>query len=822
MHQIWLTVLGLSVILMLAALMVPAAARLNFPYTVLLAAVGLVVGLAIKGLEQIESGFIADLFQALHGMEITSELVLFLFLPALIFESALTINVRRLLDDIWPILALAIIGLLISALSVGLVMNQLTGLGLVACLLLGAIVSATDPVAVIAIFKDLGAPKRLTILVEGESLFNDATAIVLFTILLGMLTQSQTDITLLGGLLDFLRVFVGGVLVGWLMARLFCAILQRLQDQPLAETTLTVSLAYLSFVVAEHYLHVSGVMALVSAALVMGVTGRTAVSPASWDGLEHTWGQIGFWANSVIFILVGISVPSMMASFARHELIWLMALLLTAFTARAVIIYGMLPLMQRLGLAQRIEMGYRSVMFWGGLRGAVSLALALAVMETDSLPEELRGLIGVLVTGFVLFTLFVNAPSIRRLMSLFGLDRLSPADEAIRDAALDHSARGVRKRIAGMASSRGIDAELAEQVKQSFPPVSHQHSSVPKDERINRALAALIHQERELYMQQFAAGAASLSAIRRALARMDSLSDGLKAGGVPGYQGVLAKLLGFDFSFRLAINLHHRFNLQGTLARQLADRFEVLTAARAALQVLRSERLDTLCEVLGEDIRDQVQQVLEARFEANGRALEALRLQYPDYAARMQARQLRLYALRAERSEYTRDYRQGLIGSEVYKDLTHRVDDQIRSTMRRPALDLGVDADELISRVPLFSGLPADTLTRITAMLKPRVALPGATLFHKGDSADRMYFISTGAMEVDLGTQQVTLGSGDFFGEIALISDQPRNATVTSMAFSRLLELKLEDFQRLCAENPDLGDHFKRIATQRLAAVDPA
>lgn len=817
MHDLWLVVLGLSIIFMLAALMVPAASRLNFPYTVLLAAVGLALGLLMKLANNWQTGVLGDVITALSDLQITSDMVLFLFLPALIFESALTIDVRKLLEDIGPILALAVIGLLVSTVAVGATLHSLTGVGLTACLLLGAIVSATDPVAVIAIFKDLGAPKRLTILVEGESLFNDATAIVLFTILLGLLTTADAQPDVLAGLWSFLKVFVGGVIVGWVLARLFCAILARLKDQALAETTLTVSLAYLSFIIAEHYLHVSGVMALVSAALVMGSTGRTAVSPSSWSGLAHTWGQIGFWANSVIFILVGISVPSMMATFQSHELIWLGVLILAAFTARALVIYGMLPAMSALGLAQRIGIGFRSVMFWGGLRGAVSLALALAVMENDQLSDELRGFIGVMVTGFVMFTLFVNAPTIRRVMSLFGLDRLSPEDEAIRDAALDHSARGVRQRIEGLASRRGLGAEIARKVEQEFPPVPHARGEVPAEVRIRRALSALLHQERELYLEQFAAGAASLSPTRRALSRMDRLEDGLKTAGVRGYQGAVQKMLGFDRGFRIAIQLHHRLGFEGSLARELADRFEVLNAARAALKVLRDERLATLTDVLGEDINGAIEGILDARLAANGKALSALRLQYPDYSAELQERHLRLYALRSERAEFKRDHKQGLIGAEVYKDLSKRVDNAIREAMRRPHLDLGVGGAELVSKVSLFAGLNKSDVQRVAEMLKPRVALPGAVLFRKGDSADRMFFISTGAVEVSLPHSEVTLGSGDFFGEIALISDKPRMATVTSLAFSRLLELKTSDFRTLTEQNPELNAHLRDTAEARLA-----
>ena len=158
----------------------------------------------------------------------------FVFLPALVFESALAIDVRRLLDDIAPILMLAVLGLLISTGTVGFTMQAVTGQTLLVCLLLGAIVSATDPVAVVAIFKDLGAPKRLAILVEGESLFNDATAIVAFVILSSMVL-GVSEPTVLSGTGEFLKVFFGEFAVGYVIARIGCFLLPILGESTAAK-----------------------------------------------------------------------------------------------------------------------------------------------------------------------------------------------------------------------------------------------------------------------------------------------------------------------------------------------------------------------------------------------------------------------------------------------------------------------------------------------------------------------------------------------------------------------------------------------------------
>lgn len=288
--------------------MLPIARRFNIPYTVLLAVVGFILGFIEIVVDPVGvGGILGDFLHSLKNFKITSDAVMFVFLPALIFISGLSIDAHRLLDDLGPILFLAVAGLLISTVFIGYSIWIVSGMSVLVCLLLGAIVSATDPVAVVSIFEDLHVPKRLAILVEGESLFNDATAIVLFSIL-SLMVMGDSDSTLMEGIMLFLKVFLGGVIVGYLIATLTGALFKRMKKVPIVKITLTISLAYFSFIIAEHYLHVSGVMATLTSALVIGSVGRSTLKPSTWNDLVETWEHIGFWANSLIFILVGIMV----------------------------------------------------------------------------------------------------------------------------------------------------------------------------------------------------------------------------------------------------------------------------------------------------------------------------------------------------------------------------------------------------------------------------------------------------------------------------------------------------------------------------------
>lgn len=822
---LWSTVLGLSGLLMLAVLMLPAARRLEFPYTVLLAAVGVLIGLLDRLTVSADLPVIGDFFAALRSIEITAEAVFFIFLPALVFEAAMVLDVRRLLDDLGAILFLAVVGLLLSTVIIGVSLWSITGFTLIACLMLGVIVSATDPVAVVAIFKEVGAPKRLSILVEGESLFNDATAILLFTILAGMLA-GEAEPGLIEGVVGFLTVFLGGALVGWVLGRLFVWIIGHLDNMPLVERTLTICLAYLSFVVAEHYLHTSGVMAVVVAALVMGSRGRTVIAPQDWHGLHDLWEQLGFWANSIIFILVGLLVPALMADFGAQQVLWLVVLILSAFAARALILFGLLPLLSRLHLGQQVSVGFRAVMFWGGLRGAVALALALVVIESPEYSEDVRQFVGILVTGFVLFTLFVNAPTIGFVIKLFRLDQLSASDLAVRDRALALALARIGDNIERVAARQEASAETTAAIAGAYRSRSDAAQAAVESLRDlslrdweHIGLLNLAARERAAYDHQFEDGFLPSATYRILGEQLDDLTDALRVGGPEAYDRAAARSLDFGRDFHLAMFLQRRFGMTRPLARAVADRFARIEGARLALAEVLGDGLSKVRELVGTEAGEALQQRLQQRRQAAEVALESLERQYPDYARRIERRLLQQGALRLEEQSYRRMHGDGLISGEVFGDLMQRLRDEEHELERLPALDLGLDPRRLLARVPLFQDLAEARIDQLAALLKPRLVLPGERVVARGEQGDAMYFISNGALRVELDGGSVVLGSGDFFGELALMTHQPRNADVLATGFADLLLLRTVDFQRFMAANPDTREKIEAVAKARLGTI---
>jgi CPA1 family monovalent cation:H+ antiporter len=388
-------------LLLIVSLVAIAVRRLRVPYTVALVIVGLVLTT-----------------QQPLKLDLTPELILALLVPPLVFEAAFHINLRDLRRDLPGILLLAVPGVLITTLIVGSVVSVVTPLALPVAMVFGALISATDPVAVVALFRALGAPKRLALLVEGESLFNDGTAIVLFNLVL--VTALTGAFHPVQGVVDFLRVSVGGLAVGlvfgWLVAQLIARI-----DDYLIETTLTTVLAFGSYLIAER-LHVSGVLAVVAAGLINGNMGPQGMSPTTRIVLFNFWEYVAFLANSFVFLLIGlqVSIPTLVANW--QAVLWAIAAVLVA---RVVVAYGLGWIHNR--VTEPIPWRWLHVLNWTGLRGAIALALAL------SLPAALgpqRDLVRVMTFGVVLFTLLVQSTTMKPLLRRLGISGREPIQVA--------------------------------------------------------------------------------------------------------------------------------------------------------------------------------------------------------------------------------------------------------------------------------------------------------------------------------------------------------------------------------------------------------
>ncbi len=819
-----LTVFGVSGLLALASLLPPLSPRLKLPLTVLLAGVGCGLGLTLGIVgPYLPPGPLVDFFNALRTLPLSSEALLSLFLPALLFEMALSTDLRRLIDDLGPVLSLAVIAVLVTTMVVGWALAATTAMPLLVCLLIGAIIATTDPAAIVGVFRDLGAPKRLTTLLEGESLFNDAAAIALFGLLAGLLSGRQST-SLAGTALIFIAEFAGGLGFGFIIARLGVAILRGLRGYLRSEMTLTVALAYLTFIAAEHYLHVSGVVAVVTAALVLGTSGRTRVPPANWASLVEYWGQLGFWANALIMLLSGLLVPRLIPGIGWAEIFALAVLIAAALAARAMVLFGLWPVLSALKMAQNVTHAQKLVILWGGLRGAVSLALALAATEIAWLDPATRRFVGLLATGFVLFTLFVNGPSLRALIRLLGLDRLTAAERAVREGALGLALGRVESRIGELADELGVPPEAVEMVGRPYRErlsalAAGEVAKLDSESRLRLGLLSLVRREEHLYLQYRHDRLASSGMLPQLVADTGRLQDAVKLAGLEGYRAAARRAVGFSRPLRLALLANRRLGVERPLSHLIGQRFEHLAIVRLAVATLIDFARRRVAPVLGENAARQLSVLLEERLAALVEALEALRLQYPRYARALEEQMLGRTALRLEEGEYDELLAEEVIGEEVHKDLNRDISQRWRALDRPPPLDLIMPVADQIARVPLFAALGPAARAKVARLLRARLAVPGERILVKGERGDAMYFIASGAVEVKLDSAPLRLGSGDFFGELALLTNLPRTADVTALGYCRLLMLTARDFHRLQDSDAAFAEAVGAVARARLAAT---
>lgn len=393
--------------------------NLKMPYTVVLLVLGVLFGLL--------SGQSNSIHEYASVVNIDPHLLLNIFLPVLIFESAFAMEVHTFLKTFIQVLLLAIPGLALASLFTCILARYLftynwdwnTGM------MFGAILSATDPVAVVALLRDLGASRKLAMVIEGESLLNDGAAIVFFQIFL-KLSVSGADIDAGEIVWEFVRVAVGGPLWGFLMAKITLYCLSHIFNDALTEITITLASTYITFYMGEVFLGVSGVLSVVVLGVAMNAQ-RTMISPEVEKFLHRFWETMAYIANTLIFIIVGM-VISETAIFEIHGKDWffMFSLYFGIFVIRGLVIAIFSPILRHTGYGMSWQEGI--IMTWGGLRGAVGLALALQVAHHDEIDQESVGIrVLIHVSGIVFLTLLVNASTTGALLQILGMSDISPA-----------------------------------------------------------------------------------------------------------------------------------------------------------------------------------------------------------------------------------------------------------------------------------------------------------------------------------------------------------------------------------------------------------
>jgi len=464
----------------------------RFPYTIALLIAGF--GASLAGVE--------------IGIELSHDVILLIVVPPLLFEGAATTDIDVFRRNFPIIASLAVVGLGISIAVVALATNVFAvfGFPILIALLFATIVLPTDPVSVLALFEQLGVPERLSVLVEGESLINDGVAVVVFSALLGLIQQSATegppaDLSTPAGLatpqgvaeilVDIAVASLGGAAVGFVAGYAVYRVMATLDDH-MTEIVLTVVLAYGAFLVAEHYLAVSGVIATVVAGLLIGNRGREyAMSPQTKIAIFNTWETAAFVVNTFIFLLLGVKTP-----IDRILEFWelLAPAILIVIVARALAVYPITEIVNRLPRGPTVSRAYQHVMVWGGLHGSIPIALVLGLPADVPFRQELR----VLVFGVAAFSLVVQGLTVKYLLNSLGI-----------------TTRGDHDRLYQLltARTRAID-EALEEAERLYENNEIRHDVYERfeteygheKEQLDRAIAALIEERPELRRREILRG----------------------------------------------------------------------------------------------------------------------------------------------------------------------------------------------------------------------------------------------------------------------------------------------------------------------------
>jgi len=427
----------------------------RLPYTVGLFAIGIILGVMNRtGVFQ----SLPELHDAVSSVaNINPDLILYLFLPILIFDAAYELNLHIFKKTLANATLLAAPGLIICMLLTGaLMMGVATFIpGFESwtwafALMFGALISATDPVAVVALLHELKTSKRFSTLVDAESLLNDGTGIVCFMLFFGAYAAGET--THASPVITFIREVGLSTLLGFLLARIVIWFITRINSEEMVQNSVIILAAYLTFILSQYYLGVSGVIALVAFGLTVTYVGKPRLKPQVNTFMEHFWELLTYIANTLIFILVGVVIAEKV-DFSWGTLGVLILIYIALNLIRFAMIMLLYPVMKRLGygLTRRESV----ILTWGGLRGALAMTLALMVSYTPAIPEDIRSQVLFFTAGIVTLTLCINATTMRALLNRLGLTHVPSArtmlayriEKSIRDNS-EKYLEGLKKRDA--------------------------------------------------------------------------------------------------------------------------------------------------------------------------------------------------------------------------------------------------------------------------------------------------------------------------------------------------------------------------------------
>ncbi len=772
-----LILLFVSLSLLLGAGMRHLLKGTPIPYTVALLVIGLLLGTAERG--HMFEGFAPMVGHSIGLISnIDPHLILFLFLPTLIFESAFAMEVHLFRRTFSQIATLAVPGLIVCTCLTALLAKTVFpwDWSWPVCFMFGALVSATDPVAVVALLKEQSSRKRLETLIEGESLLNDGTAIVLFTLFYGMVVgaASGTGFSLIGTVGSFAWVVTLGLVIGVVLGILALIWIGRVFNDAMIEITVTVACAYLVFFIAEELFHVSGVVGIVAMALLFASIGRTRISPEVGGFLHHFWELLAYLANTLIFLLVGIVIADRVRVDSAEAWIILGVLYVCATLIRGGTITLFNPILKRIGIGITREKSL--VLIWGGLRGAVALALALVVAQNPDIPAEVGEMILFLCAGMVVLTILVNGMTMPMLFRKLGLDKLPPAKQVTIDKARGSIRDALEKLVPDLQQNQFLQAANWEHIRATTElgyegAGGEEPEKAATDRDLDMAYRRrLLEAERKNYWTQYQQGMLSGAAANKLVEAVEHALDG---DPEIGPRTELHELWATPplLAWANRISWLRKAAISATFER-MATGYD---AARGFINA-QDEISGYLSQLApSAEAENRVREEILQNKRDTFLRIEHLRDSFPEILAALETQAATRALLNRERAVIQQLVSAGVLDKPEAERLVEEVEMRMKNLRNVPIKRQPPDVEKMLRQIPWVRELSDGTIAKLVGASEVRLYSAGDTIMRQGDNGGALLIVERGSVEVlrDTGEGrevEEVLGAGAVVGAMSLIT----------------------------------------------------
>ncbi len=793
--------------------------KTRLPYTVALLLLGLLLGL-LNRFHWLHENW-PELGQSLQAASVIDpHLILFVFLPTLIFESAFSLDTHIFRRCLSQVFLLAVPGLLLSTVAVGWFAIYFFpwSWDWKTAIMFGAIISATDPVAVVAILRELGAGKQLATIIEGESLLNDGTAIVIFLVFFQAMASGQDIGSASNVMGEFARVSMLGPVVGGLIAVGTILWIRHVFNDALVEITVTIVAAYLTYFLAENVLHVSGVLAVVALGLAMSGYGRTSVSPEVEGFLHRFWEMMAYLLNTLIFIIVGLVVATNAP--LRDPVFWLtlFGLYIGIHIVRALLVFIFYKPLKVLGYGMTWKEGL--VIWWGGLRGAVGLSLALVVAGNSVIPEDIRGQILSLSAGIVVLTLVINGTTIRTLIHFLGMDVVLPARIHMLSSAARQVHADTEATLKLLKRDRFLCGADWEIVRTYLPDISLPMNPGQETCQIDLAAEArrrILEAEKKSYWRQYHEGLLGADTVRHLVESVDlaldknaSLDERSELQKLWEYSPFIKRLKTQPTFGRIFKYLfYHRLAFSYDVARGFV--FAQDEIAGMVEGMIENEQLATLIKKESENNR------LMAL-----KALTNLRDTFPEVTVAIETKTAVRSVLNHERSALHKMQRDGILEEGETRRLVDEIETRMKQVVDEPPAIKLPEPNQLLKEITWLEKLDKPTFDRVLSATSDRLYTMGEYLIKENSPSDSLCVIARGTVRVYKSTKEGEqfldlMGPGSVIGEMGVLTGSKRSASVKAESPVNALWIMAKDLHKIMKDSSELNHKLWQTAGARFA-----